>query len=171
MAQTAALFSKQYLPRHENFGGVVFGGDVLLVLERAAVYCGKRFTRASHVQCIAVYDVHFKLPIKPTSMLLVAARVIYVRQYCMEIEVLVNADHSHEGAKPKQSHSACFTIVTHDHTGRLLPIRVGLSMAGAAEEENWVHEKAKLRCEAGSWVPQEDESLPDMRTDVYTHEV
>jgi acyl-CoA hydrolase len=162
MTETTALFSKQYLPRHENFGGIVFGGDVLLMLERAAVYCGRRFTRESHIQCIAVYDVHFKVPIKPTSILLVTARVVYVRQYCIEVEVVVNTDRSHEGVGPERSHTAYFTIVTHDGTGRLLPIRVGLSLEGADEESKRAYKKAKFRTETASWIPEEDAALPNM---------
>jgi acyl-CoA hydrolase len=164
LCDTAVELRKQYLPRHENFGGVVFGGDLMLTLEKAAVYAVVRHTSHRHVACVALYSVHFALPVKPMYLLKTTARVVWVRQYCMEVEVVARVDRTHEGLGANDiALTGCFTVVAHDEDGRALLATVGLDMTKADDEELRTHAKAKIRMESAELF-QEDEALVELLT-------
>lgn len=148
LSDTVSVLSKQYLPRHENFGGLVFGGDILMLLERSALYCARRFSGASKVHCLALYGMHFKLPVEPSSLLLTTARVVLVRKFCMEIEVVMRVDRPHEGREPEVSHVANFTVIAYDSEKNLVPISVGLGMDDGDMDVRCERAKALMRKDA-----------------------
>lgn len=158
LSDTECVLSKQYLPRHENFGGLVFGGDILMLLERAAIYCARRYCGAARVLCLALYGVHFKLPVQPTALLRTTARVVLVRRFCMEIEVKMQIDRSSEGLDEQLSHVAYFTVISYDGDKALLPVTVGLGKSDSDLDALLAKTKALLRLDTLQLV-SEDEGL------------
>jgi acyl-CoA thioesterase YciA len=144
---TRVELRKQYLPRHSNFGGSVFGGDLLVLLEDAASYCGKRFARSHAVSCVHLHNIHFRVPVLPTHLLCSVARVVHVGRYCMEVEVVVSIDRAHEGKALETSHVGYFTLIAHDSSGRVCPLSAGLDLATCSVEARRAYVKAKVRLE------------------------
>jgi acyl-CoA hydrolase len=153
---------KQYLPRHENFGGAVFGGDLMMTLEKAAVYTARRFAGEGRVACVALYGVHFAMPVKPMYLLETTARVVFVRRHCMEVEVVARVDRTHEGlGSSSVALAGYFTVVAHDEAGRCLPVTVGIDLADADDETKRAYAKAKVRMERTGLI-EEDEKLCEL---------
>lgn len=138
---------KQYLPRHENFGGNVFGGDLLMLMDRAARYCGRRFFGSSRVACTALRGMNFRLPVVPTCLLFTTAQVVFVGQHSIQIEVRVSIDKRFEGKGLALSNDGCFTVVAHDEAGLILPVKTGLDFTNAGKEAWAAHLRAKERIE------------------------
>lgn len=91
-------FHKQYLPRHENFGGVVFGGDLFETMERVATYCGRRFARGrGRAQCVGVRFFNFVRPVEAMGLLCVRGRVGAVWGSVVYVEVRGEVDEGGEG--------------------------------------------------------------------------
>lgn len=121
------------------------GGDLLVLLERAALYCGKRFCGAEYVSCISVHGIHFKLPVQPTFLLRSIARVVHVGLYCMEVEVVVYIDRGHEGRPLEVSHVGYFSIISHNADGLASPVTIGLDLLTSTDDARRAFVKAKLR--------------------------
>lgn len=118
-----------------------------MLLERAALYCGKRFSGAPYVSCLCIHGIHFRLPVKPTFLLRSVARVLHVGMYCMEIEVMVYIDRGHEGRPLEVSHAGYFSVISHDVDGLASPVRRGLDLSASSSEAKRAFVKAKLRME------------------------
>lgn len=142
---TLVELRKQYLPRHENFGGIVFGGDLLMLLERAALYCGRRFCGNDNISCVRMHSIHFRLPIEPTFLLVTRARVVHIGKYVMDVEVVVSIDRTHEGLGMQVSHTGYFSVVSRDKAGVALPVAVGLDIAASSVDGLRAYNKARLR--------------------------
>ena len=119
---------KQYLPRHENFSRMVFGGDLLETLERIAVYCGKRLVRAkSNVRCIGMKYFAFVKPIKPMNLLCVTARPVWTNGAMIIVQVDAAIDNSHEGDGLVLANDGLFALLCSDDLG--MPVHTGVSIA------------------------------------------
>lgn len=154
---TLVELRKQYLPRHENFGGIVFGGDLLMLLERAALYCARRFSGRKVVSCVRMHSIHFRLPVEPAFLLVTRARVVRVGEYAVDVEVVGSIDRTHEGRGMQVSHTGYFTLVSRcSQSGAVLPVPGGLDVAASSADAVRAYHKARLRRD--HVVGDEDES-------------
>lgn len=129
---------------------------MLVLLERAALYCAKRFCGAEYVSCISVHGIHFVLPVQPTFLLRSVARVVHVGVYCMEIEVIVWIDRGHEGRPLQVSHVGYFSIIPHNGDGLASPVTTGLDLRSSTDEARRAFAKAKLRKERQTYKTQDN---------------
>lgn len=120
---------------------------MLVLLERAALYCAKRFCGAEYVSCTGVHGIHFLLPVQPMFLLRSVARVVHVGLHSIEIEVVVWIDRGHEGRPLQVSHVGYFSIIPHNGDGVASPVTVGLDLPSSTDEARRAFLKAKLRKE------------------------
>lgn len=80
-----------------NNNNTVFGGEIMSWMERHAVHCGRCFTGNRHVYCIGMHSVAFPQPVYATDWVTLEARVIYVRNTTMEVDVTLRAERKKEG--------------------------------------------------------------------------
>jgi hypothetical protein len=59
-----------FFPKNLNYHNTVFGGDILLWMDRVATQCARQFTRNRHVFTKHMQRVFFKQPILITDVLL-----------------------------------------------------------------------------------------------------
>ena len=70
MQESTLLLRKNFLPRHLNGIGTIFGGDLLEWMEGAALLCASNFTRNTNVVTIAMDRILFKtaIQVKPSTL-------------------------------------------------------------------------------------------------------
>ncbi|OSX71661.1 hypothetical protein BU14_0513s0005 [Porphyra umbilicalis] len=145
MAETAVTVRKQYLPRHKNFGDAIFGGDILAVMDKTALYTARRFSGNATMVVIGLDRISFQAPVLPLHVLHLVARVVYVRRYTVEVEVHVSLDRRVSGEPQVSSHVGSFTVLNLDEAGFKRPVMVGLKLDDADQEGLRTYEKAKQR--------------------------
>ncbi len=136
---------RAFMPRHTNILGTVFGGDVLLWMDRVATNCARRFTRDPNMITLAMNRILFKEPIFTTDLVEMVARVVYVRRYTLEVEIAVTLRRLDGREVP--SHSGYFTVLDYDDTGVKHPIRTGLQLSDADPENLLRYLQARRRHE------------------------
>jgi acyl-CoA hydrolase len=60
---------RQFLPRHVNHQNTIFGGEILLWMDRVATYTARKFTGNPNMITISMNRLFFKHPIKPSDIL------------------------------------------------------------------------------------------------------
>ena len=123
--ETVVTVQRMFMPRHLNVLGTIFGGDILLWMDRVATYAARLFTRNRHTVPLAMNRILFEQPIYATDLVEMTARVVYVRRYTLEVEIDVTL---HRGADVLPSHSGYFTVLNYDESGFKRPIITGLRM-------------------------------------------
>ena len=121
-----------FLPRNTNVLGTIFGGDILLWMDRVATFCARHFTRNKHMVTIAMNRIFFRQPIRTTDLVEIDARVVMVRNYTLEVETVVRLQRK-DGEKV-ESHSGYFTILNYNEAGFKRPITTGLKLDDADQE-------------------------------------
>ena len=124
--ETVIQVRRAFMPRHTNILGTVFGGDVLLWMDRVATNCARRFTRNRNMITLSMNRILFKEPIFTTDLVEMVARVVYVRQFTLEVEIAVTLRRLDGRVVP--SHSGYFTVLNYDDTGFKHPIVTGLRL-------------------------------------------
>lgn len=145
---------KQYLPRHKNFSGMVFGGDLLETMERVASYCARRVIRGKgEVRCIAIKYFTFKQPIAPMNLWMLTARACLIVGSVIIVEVSATIDKNHDGTTIVPANDGLFAILcTQDADGTLpAEIDVELDASNASLECLRARAKAKLWSESESF--------------------
>jgi acyl-CoA hydrolase len=128
--ETLVSVRRVFLPRNTNILGTIFGGDILLWMDRVATYCARRFARNRNMVTLAMNRIVFEEPIFTTDMVEMTARVVYVRRYTIEVEINVTLQRL--DGKRLRSHSGYFTVLNYDEVGLKRPILTGLHLT----EEN-----------------------------------
>ena len=134
-AQTRIEVRRQFLMRHENKSGAIFGGDILLWMDRVATHTARHFT--------AMNRIFFKEPIFITDLVDMTARVVYVRTNTLEVEIDVRLHRL--GGEVVPSHSGYFTVLNYDEAGFKRPIVTGLKLDDADQEGLRNYRKAQER--------------------------
>jgi acyl-CoA hydrolase len=142
-AETEIVVRRQFLPRNQNVLGTIFGGDVLMGLDRVATYTARHFTRNRNMVTLAMNRIYFKQPIYSADLVQMTARVVYVRNYTLEVEIGVMIQRWNGEQVP--SHSGYFTVLGYDEAGFKRPILTGLRLDDADQEGLRAYQKAKLR--------------------------
>ncbi|MEE8396755.1 MAG: hotdog domain-containing protein [bacterium] len=126
--ETEIALRRIFLPRHNNILGTIFGGDILLWMDRVATYTARHFTRNPHMVTIAMNRIFFRQPIFNTDVVELTARVVHVRNYTLEVEIDVRAQRF--SGEEVQSHCGYFTVLNYDEAGFKRPIVTGLKLSG-----------------------------------------
>ena len=125
-ADTVVRVQRMFMPRHLNILGTIFGGDILLWMDRVATYTARLFTRNRHTVTLAMNRLLFKHPIYATDLVEATARVVYVRHYTLEVEIDVTVQ---RGGENLPSHSGHFVVLNYDESGFKRPILTGLRLS------------------------------------------
>ncbi len=142
-AETEVRLRRIFLPRHNNVMGTIFGGDILLWLDRVATFTARQFTRNRHMVTIAMNRIFFKQPIYTTDLVDLTARVAYVRNYTLEVEIAVRIER--QTGEELQSHSGFFNVLNYDEAGFKRPIITGLRLSDGDQEGLLRYRQAKHR--------------------------
>ncbi len=130
--ETMVTVRRQFYPRHQNMLGTIFGGDLLLWMDRVATYTARQFTRNRHMVTLAMDRILFKQPIHISDLVEMTARVVYVRTYTLEVEIEVRLHRLDGQVTP--SHSGYFTVLNYDEAGCKRPITTGLTLRDDDQE-------------------------------------
>ena len=150
--ETEVQVRRVFLPRHNNILGTIFGGDILLWMDRVATYTAREFTENPHVVTIAMNRIFFKQPIFTTDVVSLAARVVYVRNFTLEVEIEVELERI--DGEVLTSHTGYFTVLSHDPHGVKLPITAGLELDDGDQAGLRRYQQAKHRHEF--WKTHQD---------------
>ncbi len=141
--ETIVTVRRAFLPRHTNVLGTIFGGDILLWMDRVATYCARRFTRNRNMVTLAMNRIVFQEPIFTSDLVELTARVVYVRRFTLEVAIDVALQRLDGTRLP--SHSGYFTVLNYDEIGFKRPILTGLRLAQDDPEGLRRFQQAKLR--------------------------
>ncbi|MDH4247459.1 MAG: hypothetical protein OEW39_06560 [Deltaproteobacteria bacterium] len=124
--ETELRVRRLFMPRHTNVLGTIFGGDILLWMDRVATQTARQFTRNRNVITLAMNRIFFNEPIFTSDLVEMVAQVVYVRRYTLEVEITVTLERADGTVLP--SHSGHFTVLNYDEGGFKRPILTGLRL-------------------------------------------
>ena len=110
MDDTVVEVQSAFLQRHENPNHTIFGGDILIWMDKVAVYCARNFTRNHNMVTISMNRIFFKRPIFQSQVVHMRARICYVRHSTVEVEIEVTTKCDSE-QKEEKSHTGYFTVL------------------------------------------------------------
>lgn len=134
--------SKQYLPRHKNFAGMVFGGDLLETTTRVATYAAARVAPSATPRCVGIRYFTFAQPISPLDLWHLTSRAVAVKAGVVYVQVRATIDSKHDG---KLSHDALYAVALCGPVNKSLAI----DFNGADDETLEAHSRAVL------WMEEE----------------
>lgn len=152
--ETTVRVRRMFMPRHSNVLGTVFGGDILLWMDRVATHTARQFTRNRHMITLAMSRILFRQPIYASDMVEMTARVVYVRRYTVEMEIEVVLQR--EDGTEVPSHSGVFTVLNYDESGFKRPIITGLRLE--ADDQPALRRYLLARRRHEFWTRQRAES-------------
>lgn len=141
--ETEIVVRRQFLPRNLNQLGAIFGGDILLWMDRMATYTAREFTANPHMVTIAMNRIYFRHPIYTTDLVEMSARVVYVRHSTLEVEIAVRLERI--SGESVQSHTGYFTVLNQDRAGAKNPIATGLALSENDQEGLRRYKQARER--------------------------
>ena len=141
--ETEIEVRRMFLPRHNNVLGTIFGGDILLWMDRVATYTARAFTGNPHMVTIAMNRIFFKQPIYSTDLVDLVARVVYVRNYTLEVEIEVHLQRL--SGEMLDSHTGYFTVLNHDEDDAKQPITFGLKLSEDDQASLRRYQQARMR--------------------------
>lgn len=130
--ETIVKVRRIFMPRNQNVLGTIFGGDILLWMDRLATYAARLFTRNQNMVTLAMNRIFFKQPIFASDVVEMTARVVYVRRFTLEVEIEVTLQRP--GGEEIPSHSGYFTVLNYDESGFKRPIVTGLRLDDSDQE-------------------------------------
>ena len=131
-SDTEITLRRVFLPRHNNVLGTIFGGDILLWMDRVATFCARHFTRNRHMVTIAMNRIFFRRPIYTSDLVEIDARVVMVRNFTLEVETVVRVQRI--SGEIVDTHSGYFTVLSYDEAGFKRPISTGLKLEDADQD-------------------------------------
>jgi len=139
---TELKVKRQFLPRHLNHHNTIFGGEILLWMDRISTYTARKFTGNPNMVTISMNRLFFKLPIKANDIVEMTSRVVYVRNFVLEVEINVGLERN---GQTFHSHSGYFTILNADEMGNKQRIKIGLTLEDSDQDGLRSYLKAKER--------------------------
>lgn len=147
-------FQKQYLPRHRNFAGMVFGGDLLATTARLAAYAARRLARDSaDARVVAIKYFSFVHPIEPMNLWRLVARIAAVDSAHVFVEVSASISCAANGATVVHSHDALYAVLLVDPAGAPVACPATIDFSDADEDERRAHHRALHWIDEGSLDP------------------
>lgn len=117
-----------------NNNNTVFGGELMAWMERHAVHCGRSLTGNRHVFCIGMHSVAFPEPVFATDWVRLEARVIYVRNTTMEVDVTLRAER--RGEAGVVTNKASFVLINTNDIGMKVDIPMGIALNEQTPQED-----------------------------------
>lgn len=138
IADTRVVVRKQYLPRHLNHGGVVFGGDILDTLDAVAMSCARRASLGTaRFATVAIKGLSFLKPTELTKVLQVEAIVVASSQRFMAVVVRTFIDENHDGKELLAAHAGIFHMVAIGPDGQAVEeVEVGVEKVDPKGDEH-----------------------------------
>lgn len=110
--QSVTRIFKAVLPNTTNHYNTLFGGTALQLMDEVAFICATRFARKRMVT-VTSDQVHFKHPIPAGTLIELVAKVIYVGNTSIKIQVDIYLEQMYEDKREKAI-SGVFTFVAID---------------------------------------------------------
>ena len=126
---TALVIRKQFLPRNANQLGIVFGGDTIELMEELALATARQFTGNIRMVTIAMEDVLFLKPLHVNDMVVMAAKVVFVGNSTLVVEVTVKAARPFGTREGEITNKGTFTVLNFAPDNIKLPITRGLDFS------------------------------------------
>lgn len=131
-------------PGMANFSGKMHGGELLKLLDKAALTCGMRYS-GKYCVTLTVDKVVFRKPIFIGEMVTLLATVNYTGRTSMEIGIKVIAENMKEKSV-RHTNTCFFTMIAVDDDGN--PTEVpALELNTPAQHNRW--KSAEKRRKAG----------------------
>lgn len=126
---------KQFLPRHRNMAGNVFGGDIVETLGEAAVEAGKRGMGGRVGVVVGVCGLAFLRPVEERFVLRVEGKLVCWRGRFATVVVRAALDLKHDGSEMALAQVGVFHIVMLDGE----EVEVGTSLQSNHHDEDDLH--------------------------------
>jgi acyl-CoA hydrolase len=149
-SNTTLDIRKRFLPRDANMLGIVFGGITIELMEELARATARQFTGNFRMVTIAMEDVLFMKPLKTSDMADMFAKVIFVGNTTLVVEVTVKA-FSLFATDSEETNKGTFTVLNMSPEGKKMPITRGLDLSGAdlATRKSYLKEQIKYADRTG----------------------
>lgn len=141
--RTKLVLSQVMVPSQSNEVGIVFGGEIMKLMDAAAGAVAKKYAQGSVVTA-RVDEIQFLLPIHTGALLTLSATIAYVGRTSMEVIVFVDVEDLESKSESIRALSAYFTMVALDKNG--LPREVP-PLEIETEEERFLYNAVKRRRE------------------------
>lgn len=105
---------KQFLPANLNMAGVVFGGDLLGLMERIACVCGERIVKRGEVRVVGIRSLSFWRPVVLENVLEVEGRVVVAGGGLLGVVVRTWMEQGEDGKERVMGHSGVFHLVIEE---------------------------------------------------------
>jgi acyl-CoA hydrolase len=139
-SKSALTLRRIFLPRHLNVNSTIFGGDLLLWMDRHAVYVAQSFSSArSAVFSVGMAAVEFSRPITTRDTVEMVGQVVYAHHDDMVVQLLLTIE-NREGER-SSSHNAWFIVRVNDEIG----LRVGVERPESGSETLAQYESGRAR--------------------------
>jgi len=143
VAASQTVMSELMLPSHTNFGGFVYGGKILALVDNVAFACACRHAE-HHCITASVDAVNFHEPIKVGELVTLKASCNHAGRTSMEIGIKIFAEDLISG-KVRHTNSCYVTMVSIDEKGKPTPVP---GLIPETVEEKRRYEDGKRRREA-----------------------
>ncbi len=148
---TALDIRRGFLPRNANLLGIVFGGDTVELMEELALATARQFTGNLGMVTIAMEDVVFIKPLHISDMADMSARVVFVGNTTLVVEITVKAVKLFSTGKGEVTNKGTFTVLNYSPDGNKMPITRGLDLSRAdlATRKSYLKEQIKYADRTG----------------------
>jgi len=151
-SDTVLEIRKRFLPRHANLLGIVFGGITIELMEELARATARQFTGNLRMVTIAMEDVLFMKPLKISDMADMSAKVVFVGNTTLVVEVTVKAFRLFATDDGEVTNKGTFTVLNVSPEGEKMPITRGLDLpqTDLATRKSYLKEQIKHADRTGS---------------------
>lgn len=108
-------------PEKANFGGNIFGGHLMELLDRAAYACAARYS-SRYVVTLSADHILFRQPIHVGELVTCLASINYVGKSSMEVGIKVIAENLTSG-DIRHTNTCYFTMVALDDNHKPTPVQ------------------------------------------------
>ncbi|KEG13814.1 ATP-binding protein Cassette (ABC) superfamily [Trypanosoma grayi] len=142
ISDTTTHGNRTYTVGDLNNNSSIFGGRILCLMEEHARHCGRVFTGCPHVHTIGMHDMIFDRPLYPSDFTTLEAKVVYVRNTTMEVDVDMRVERDGEFVT---SNRASFVLICMDEAGNKILIPKGLDLLKSSPNDTELYAKARRR--------------------------
>jgi acyl-CoA hydrolase len=111
--------------------GIVFGGITIELMEELALATARQFTGNFRMVTIAMEDVLFMKPLNINDLADMSARVVFVGNTTLVVEITVKAIQLFATDQGKMTNKGTFTVLNVSPDGKKMPITRGLDLSEA----------------------------------------
>ena len=120
VGHSAVDMAELMLPHHSNPAGVVYGGELMKMMDNAAGVVAARHSRANPVTG-TVHNIRFLSPVRVGEVVLIHARLTFVGRTSMEVRVEIDAQNL-DTEERRPAMTAHYIMVATDLKGKPVPV-------------------------------------------------